>query len=222
MRQQDKLVHENEDGSGLSKHMLQMMEQVVKFAKKQCRTNCNHKEYWMKRLFEFLDCLTIGSVGYNLVDFKKCKIQYEKNKKLIYDKYETPQLEQRILSEMPQYWYLKWQQVHSLKFGQKIPTAMKKEWNQHVNDDQYDQLHQNDDNVEFSYMNMDDVETNDGESSQSSGFDTGMRNLSMQQLSQHMLQQTMDQSQSQLLTGIFNTQSDEQSQNYSSSSDDNH
>ena len=195
MRQQDKLVHENKDGSGLARHMLQMMEQFVKFAKKQCRRNCNHKVNWMKRTFEYLDCVTLGSIGYDLVDFKSCKTEYEKHRNLIYDKDATPQMEQQILSEMPEYWFSKWQQVRGVQFRDKITPDMQKEWNQHLHDAQYNEMCHDDDNTHVNYMNMDGIDEIDENSSESSGFDTGMRNLSVEQLSQRMMHQTQEQSQ---------------------------
>ena len=212
MRQQDKLVHDNEDGSGIAKHMLQMMEHFVKFVKKHCRQNCNHHKDWMTRLFQYLDCVTIGSVGYDLVDFKSCKTEYDNHRQLIFDENQTPQLEQEILLQMPKYWYEKWQLVHQLQFGQIIGANMKKQWNQHLYQNKYDEINSNNDDVDVNYMNMDGIDSIDGNSSQSSGFDTGMRNLSVGELSQRMLNQTSSQSQSQMLTGNVGSQSNESMQ----------
>ena len=45
-------------------------------------------------------------------------------------------------------------------------------------------------------MNLDDIDSHDDNSSQSSQFDTGMRNSTLCELSQRMLDQTSTQSQS--------------------------
>ena len=84
IRQQDLLVHTNDDGSGLAQHMSQFMEHMIQLMKRHCKRNCNHRSGWQTRLMKFLDCVTIGAVKHDLIDFKKCKVEFDQKKQMIY------------------------------------------------------------------------------------------------------------------------------------------
>ena len=200
MRQQDKMVHENVDGSGIGKHMLQMMEHFVKLTKKHCRYHCNHKDGWMKRLFRYLDCVTIGAVGYDLIDFKNCKKEFNQQHNLIYDKIRTPALEKEIIRTMPPIFFKYWKLICNLKFGDKIDQEIIDKWNEHLkstdSNNCYNQLPKK--QTQSSY-----IDTYDSESSVSTNAenDSGMRKKTrsekLKQMQNHMLVQSQSQSQSQ-------------------------
>ena len=183
MRQQDKLVHENADGSGIGKHMLQMMEHFVKITKKHCRCHCNHKTGWMKRLMKYIDCVTIGSVGYDLVDFKNCKKEFQQQHDLIYHPQRTPELEADFIRQMPPNFYKYWKMIHKIKFGDKIDQKIIDLWNQHLKH-KYNQIE-----CERKFSSY--IESYDSESS----YDNNRRKLHKKEVLEEMQKQTQSQMQ---------------------------
>ena len=132
MRQQDTMVHNSQDGSGIGRHMTQVMEHWIKHMKTHCRRNCNHGKDWNVKLFKYFDCLTIGCIGYDLIDFNNCETQFTEHLRMIYEPTTTPALEGHILSQMPTNFYKYWNIVHGIKFRGIIPNNIKIIWNQHL------------------------------------------------------------------------------------------
>ena len=116
MRQQDKMVHENIDGSGIGRHMQQLMEHYVKLAKRHCKRNCNHSSNWQENLMKYLDCVSIGSIGYDLVDLHNVENEFNQKHTLIYEPTTTPMLERFLISQMPGKWFEIWQLIHPIQF----------------------------------------------------------------------------------------------------------
>ena len=200
MRQQDKLVHENHDGSGIGRHMTQLMEHYIKLTKNHCRRNCNHKPDWMIRLFHFLDCVTIGTVGYDLVDFQNCHREFIEQHKMIYDPTTTPMVESILIRQMPLKYFKVWEAVHSIKFRGNISDSIKRVWNQHLlNHDDLNKM-----NVylqEISNINAinDDLSWYEGSDDESGTtnleerIDKMRNNLTRKQILEMMQKNTMEQ-----------------------------
>ena len=78
---------------------------------------------------------------------------------------------------------------------------MKNEWNQHLYQNKYDEINSNNDDVDVNYMNMDDVDSNVWH---------WYEKFNALWIIATYVYQTSSQSQSQIFTGNFVTQSDEQ------------
>ena len=147
VRQQDLYVHNSDDNSSFADHMAQSMEHWIKMMKRHLRGNCNSRDEWRTRLMQFMDCFTVGSVGYNLIDFKQCVLSYSKSTQLIYEATTTPMLEGNLICEMPQNWFGLYQKVNAIQFGDPIPDDVSAIWNQHfIQHNRFDglQVHLND------------------------------------------------------------------------------
>ena len=134
IRQQDWLVHMFPDGPPLAAHMSQAMERWIKHMKTSLRRNCNHKPGWLKHLMEFFDCLCIGCIGYDLIDFHKCQMEYLKHTENMYDETTTPILEGYLTSTMPPKFIEIYEQVHPIKFRDPFPQHLVDTWNAHLRD----------------------------------------------------------------------------------------
>ena len=205
LRQQDKIVSESDDDT-LGKHMLQLMEQYVKIMKKHCRRNCNHLTGLLLRLYQFLDCASLGAVAYNLVDFGQIKLDFQQNKRKIYHKTETPKLEKHVLSTMPARFKQYQKKVHQIGFKGVIDEEIQNVWKQHLrfNKDKFESMPRNDNAEIENYMenvnesdDQDDDESNDiGSREASTDEDTNMMSqMSMSQIRERMQQITQSQSQ---------------------------
>ena len=199
MRQQDQIVHDS-DNDSIGRHMLQLMEHVIKFIKKHCRQNCNHRDGWMLRLMKYMDCVTIGSIGYDLIDFKECKHVFNQQWKKIYDPLLTPQMETDLIEKMPNKWKQFWQIIHKIKFRDPIPEIVARIWRQHLaaNNQDFESMRNNQD--ENSYMgllnhNLDDLSNDDESMDEATG--AIMSQLSKKEMWKRLQQQTQRHSQSQ-------------------------
>ena len=129
-------MHQSGDGSGFASHMAQSMEHWVKLMKRHLRNHCNSLDGWRERLMKFLDCYTVGSVGYDLIDFKYCSEHYNKCKELLYNPMTTPMLESNILLGMPDNFFNFYTKVNKIQFGDPIPSELSRIWNQHLRSNQ--------------------------------------------------------------------------------------
>ena len=132
IRQQDWLVHVHPNGALIAAHMGQAMEHWIKHLKTNLRRNCNHKPGWLKHLMQFFDCLCIGCIRYDLIDFHKCQLEYLKHAESMYDETTTPMLEGFLISTMPPKWIEFHKEIHAIEFGGKIPQHLANEWNAHL------------------------------------------------------------------------------------------
>ena len=141
-RQQDWYVHQSNDGSSFADHMAQSMEHWVKLMKRHLRTNCNSRDGWRKRLMNFMDCFTVGSVGYDLVDFKSCSKRYLKTVEMLYMPTTTHMIETNIILEMPTKFFEIFGKVDAIQFGDPIPNDLSRLWNSHLSKhQQYQAMH---------------------------------------------------------------------------------
>lgn len=131
IRQQDLYVHESGDGSSFADHMAQSMEHWVKIMKRNLCNHCNHDKHWRENLMNFLDCFTVGSVGYDLIDFKHCVQIYSQHVQLIYEPTTTAMLESNLICGMPENWFNIFTKVNKIQFGGVIPHELLNICNQH-------------------------------------------------------------------------------------------
>ena len=145
VRQQDMYVHQSGDGQSFADHMAQSMEHWVKLMKRHLCNNCNSRndgkinKRWRVRLMNFMDCFTIGSSKYNLVDYKHCVLRYLKSTELIYEPTTTPMLESHLLCGMPDTWFELYTKVNKIQFGDRIDPELSQICNRHLTANQ--QIH---------------------------------------------------------------------------------
>ena len=190
LRQQDLLVHKSRGKLTLAYFMSQAVEHWVKMMKRHLRNNCNHRTGWMKRLMNFMDCLTVGSIGYNLIDFKNCVLQHLKIKEMMYEPTTTPMIECNLLANIPNRFFVFHGKVNKIQFRDPIPDDLRNIWNAHLrsNSEINDlESHANDLNpfnsVEECYSWDDQF---DGD------FDKNFKNLTKTQIMEKMQQRTQD------------------------------
>ena len=208
MRQQDKLVHDNPNDS-LGRHMLQMMEHVIQLFKKHCRRNCNHRNNILDKVMQYIDCVTIGAIGYDLIDFKYCQIKFEQHWKKIFDPHSTPYIEHSILKQMPQKFRRFQSKICDIQFRDPIDVDMSNIWKKcYDENNQFDDFPKN--MKESNYTDLldsgvvswdDDDDDNSNDGSDSAYYQRASQ--SQQQLFASMQQISMQQSQSQSQSHLF-------------------
>ena len=136
---------------------------------------------------KYLDCVSIGSIGYDLVDLNNVENEFKQKHTLIYEPTTTPMLEAYLVSKMPDKWMQMWNLIHPIQFKDPISLNVKQIWNQHLLEhDNFQNL-----NVYLNRVNIMDNELDysSWDEANDDNFDeriTNMRNKTKKQILQAM------------------------------------
>lgn len=173
--------------------MAQSMEHWIKFMKRHLRNNCNSRYKWRNRLMQFMDCLTVGAVGYNLIDFKHCLNKYLQATQMIYNPTTTPMIESNLLCAMPDTFFEYYQKVNQIQFGDDIPQDLSRIWNQHLQKHQQIEAMKMYVNNSSAFEMIDDYSSWDEEEEQGDNLNfNGISKISKTQMLQLMQQFNQD------------------------------